>query len=345
MTEQSSLSEFLSDASALYYQGYRASDIGASLYKIRDDSVKPRHFLGADNADEIEAILSDREGHSLHEFIDGNEPLRPIIDFDLPEDTLNAITPKLTCNQAKNSLCCAFRDTCLEVFPKWDKKTMTIAESSDTKKISLHVSTTGMRLPNIAQVAMFTELVRKKLPVALQANSIIDNIANKSSFSLRMLGSPKYNEKTGEHIRVKKAIHPKDGSVFDFMIRPPNDESEIIENSPLLVIPESESISHSSMGVDVTEVELELVEKLLRESSIEGFNLSFPSEQSPDVFPLKRMAQSYCLLCDREHTNENAYIIRNKKSYSFHCYRADQEKPSGSRKPSIKLAPSETALS
>ncbi|PKC58884.1 hypothetical protein RhiirA1_470289 [Rhizophagus irregularis] len=46
--------------------------------------VKPRHFLGADNEDEIEAILSEREGHSLHEIIDGNEPLRPVIDFDLP---------------------------------------------------------------------------------------------------------------------------------------------------------------------------------------------------------------------------------------------------------------------
>ena len=57
------------------------------------------------------------------------------------------------------------------------------------------------------------------------------------------------------------------------------------------------------------------------------------------------MAQSYCSLCDREHTNENAYIIRNKKSYSFHCYHADQEKPPGSRKPSIKLALSESALS
>ncbi|CAB4384657.1 unnamed protein product [Rhizophagus irregularis] len=58
MTEQSSLSEFL-DA--------------------------PPYTIG-DNADEIEAILSDREGHSLHEFIDGDEPLRPIIDFDLPRE-------------------------------------------------------------------------------------------------------------------------------------------------------------------------------------------------------------------------------------------------------------------
>ncbi|CAI2191963.1 17967_t:CDS:1, partial [Funneliformis geosporum] len=65
-------------------------------YKIRDDSVRPRHFLGADNVDEIEAILLDREGHSLHEFIDGDEPLRPIIDFDLPQEVLDTIEPKLT---------------------------------------------------------------------------------------------------------------------------------------------------------------------------------------------------------------------------------------------------------
>ena len=74
MTEQSALSEFLSNAPA-YYCGYKASDIGQCLYKIRDDSVRPRHFLGADNADEIEVILSDRESHSLHEFIDGDEPI------------------------------------------------------------------------------------------------------------------------------------------------------------------------------------------------------------------------------------------------------------------------------
>ncbi|PKB95735.1 hypothetical protein RhiirA5_385815 [Rhizophagus irregularis] len=45
---------------------------------------------------------------------------------------------------------------------------MSIADSSDEKKISLHVLTSGIRLPNIAQVAMFTELVRKKLSEGLQ---------------------------------------------------------------------------------------------------------------------------------------------------------------------------------
>ncbi|RGB26829.1 hypothetical protein C1646_769932 [Rhizophagus diaphanus] len=134
---QSSLSESLSDMpSTPYYCGFKTSDIGQYFYKIHDDSVRLREFLGADNEDEIEAILSDREGHSLHEFIDGDEPLWPIIDFDLPVETLNAITPKLSF-------------------------------SSDEKKISLHDLTSGMRLPNIAQVAMFTELVHKKLPEGL----------------------------------------------------------------------------------------------------------------------------------------------------------------------------------
>src|SRR2546421_404648 len=145
--------------------------------------------------------------------------------------------------------------------------------------MSYHISTTGMRFKNIAQVAIFTELVRKKLPVFFQKNSIIDIIANKRSFSLRMLGSPKYNEKTEEHIRVKKAIRPKDGTIFDFMIRPPNDESEVVK-SPLLDIPEPEVKRfpmENNIVNETTEAEFEVVETLLKEAGIEGYSLSYPS--------------------------------------------------------------------
>jgi len=100
-----------------------------------------KYFLSADNEDEIEDIFSEREGHSLHEFIDEDELFCPIIDFDLLIKTLNAITSKLSDKQMKNLLCYAFRDTCLEIFSKWDKKTMIIAKSSDMKKISFHILT------------------------------------------------------------------------------------------------------------------------------------------------------------------------------------------------------------
>ena len=139
----------LSDSEAGYYCGTSLEIVNGNLYKFRDDSIRPRKFLGTDDEDGINAILLDHEGHSLHEIINGDEPLRPIIDFDLPIETLNAISSKLSDKQAKNTLCNAFSDVCLEIFPKWDKKTISIADSSDVKKISLHVSTFGMRLPNI----------------------------------------------------------------------------------------------------------------------------------------------------------------------------------------------------
>ncbi|CAI2177501.1 2284_t:CDS:1, partial [Funneliformis geosporum] len=53
----------------------KTKDISEYLYKIHDDSVRPRHFLSVNNADEIEAILSNCKDHSLHEIIDGNELL------------------------------------------------------------------------------------------------------------------------------------------------------------------------------------------------------------------------------------------------------------------------------
>src|SRR6266542_837201 len=115
---QSEISEFLNMPSALYYCGFKASDIGACFYKIRDNSVRPRHFLGADNADEIEAILSDCESHSLYEFIDGDEPLWSIIDFDLLREVYDSIEPKLTGKEILESLILAFKKTCLEIFLK-----------------------------------------------------------------------------------------------------------------------------------------------------------------------------------------------------------------------------------
>ena len=280
---QFELSEFLDMLSVPFYCEFKASDIGQCLCKIRDDSVRPRHFLSADNEDEIKAILSEREGHSLHEIIDSDEPLHPIIDFNLPVETLNAITPKLSGGQVKNILCRTFRDNCLEIFQKWDKNTMSIADSSNEKKISLHVLTFGMRLPNIAKVSAFTELVRKKLPAGLQKKGIIDNIANIGSFksfSLRMLGTPKYDKKTDKHVRIKKVIRPKDGSIFDFMIHPPNDDSRVID-SPLLVVPESEvnrcSKENNDTSSETTQADFGFVKSLLGGTVSKGI-LSHPPQ-------------------------------------------------------------------
>jgi len=94
---------------------------------------------------------------------------------------------------------------------------------------------------------------------------------------LWIVGTSKFIEETGKHIRVKKAINSKDGTIFDFMIRPPNDESKVIKSS-LLAVSELEIKRCNDINSEITEVEFKLGEKLLEEASIEGFNLSFLSE-------------------------------------------------------------------
>ena len=50
------------------------------------------------------------------------------------------------------------------------------------------------------------------------------------------------------------------------------------------------------------------------------------------------------ILSDREHDSDNAYIIRNKKSYSFYCYQANQDRQPESKKLSKKFTINETVL-
>ncbi len=44
---------------------------------------------------------------------------------------------------------------------------------------------------------------------------------------------PKFIEEIGKYVHVKKAIHPKDETIFDFIICFPNNESEVIDSSLL----------------------------------------------------------------------------------------------------------------
>ena len=128
---------------------------------------------------------------------------------------------------------------------------------------------------------------------------------------MRIVRFLKFDEKTGEYVRIKKPIHPNDGIIIDFILRSRNDESEVVDD-PLLAVPEPEvkrcSEDNNDTVNEVSEAEFELVEKLLKETGIEGYSLSYPSENFPDLFPLKRIFQAHCPLCDREYTSENRYI-------------------------------------
>ncbi|CAG8450216.1 11385_t:CDS:2, partial [Scutellospora calospora] len=188
-----------------------------------------------------------------------------------------------------NLLYHAFKEVCLEIYPIWDHKILTIASSSDEKKMFFHISTFD-----------------------LQEKDIINNITNKSLFSLQMLNTLKIIEKKCnessktlyKYIHSKRAIFLKDSSVFDFILYLSNDEAPVIDSPLLDILKEKLSIGDgkileknrvedplqgNKINARIIRSEVEYIEKLLKEYKIE--------------------AESQYLLCNQEHTSDNVYII------------------------------------
>ena len=84
------------------------------------------------------------------------------------------------------------------------------------------------------------------------------------------------------------------------MLCPFNDESKVIE-SPLLVLPENiQTVQFQKFDNEISEAsqtEFKLVERLLKDNNIKGYNLSYPTDSVGDIFPLIRIFSSYCSLC------------------------------------------------
>lgn len=82
-----------------------------------------------------------------------------------------------------------------------------MATSDGLEKMSLYVSTFGLRVRNGNEANVFTGFVRQNLSSSQQ--DFVDNIAKIKYFSRRILDSPKKNKNNGLHERIKQAILPK----------------------------------------------------------------------------------------------------------------------------------------
>ncbi|CAG8523896.1 10642_t:CDS:10, partial [Scutellospora calospora] len=138
------------------------------------------------------------------------------------------------------------------------------------------------------RVASFIDLVSKKLLVV-------------------KIKYEKTSKKTDKHIHPKIAMMPKDSTIFDFMLRSPNDEAPVVD-SLLLSVPElvtTRIYNSYNKATETTKAEFKLIESLLKEKSIEGYSLLYSLEKYPNTFLLTHIISSHCLLCDREYTSDN----------------------------------------
>ncbi len=105
----------------------------------------------------------------------------------------------------------------------------------------------------------------------------------------------KHNKKIKKLIYMKKAIHLKDKTIFDFIIHLLNNKLKVVESS-LLNISKPETNRYFNISNNITKTKFKFIKTLFKETNIEGFNLSFSSEISSDIFFLKYMILLYYLL-------------------------------------------------
>ena len=80
----------------------------------------------------------------------------------------------------------------------------------------------------------------------------------------------------GEYIHVKKAIYPKDGFIFDFILLCSNNDSKIKNSLLLAVLKPKVKISNNTNSKTI-QVKFNFMEILLKENAIKGYIFLFSS--------------------------------------------------------------------
>ncbi|CAG8499993.1 17905_t:CDS:2 [Cetraspora pellucida] len=90
------------------------------------------------------------------------------------------------------------------------------------------------------------------------------------------------------------------------MLHSSNNESPEVDSS-LLVVPESVL----TRIYNITEVELELLETLLKDANIEKYELLLPTDKFSNTFSLKCITSSHCPYCEQEYSNKDPHDSEN----------------------------------
>ena len=97
--------------------------------------------------------------------------IRKIIIIPHVEQWQTKVTPPLLLT--RTVLCRAFSRTCKEIYPDWKPDTLTIASSSNKKKMSLHISTFGLHLKILLKLQYLLSLSIKNFQYVYKAKILL----------------------------------------------------------------------------------------------------------------------------------------------------------------------------
>ncbi|PKK56658.1 hypothetical protein RhiirC2_799568 [Rhizophagus irregularis] len=257
------------------------------VIKIDQDDRAPK-FSVADDISEVYGLPG------IHECINGQKPLRAVIDIDASQENMEA-------NGVKPSsvfihICCSFIRTLYRILDySWEDilKGLVIATSSDPSKCSYHIIYAPALLIDHHELKAFTELVYTI--TGEKFGKYIDRGLPGQNFNLRLIGSAKKD-------RVKR--------ILQFSLDNGWNELDHVRVQP-----------PTNLGLE---------NKVLQKHSSYLRDWTIEEKDSENFIYFNRKALLECPLCKRIHDKDQRWFGRvcaSSRRFIVKCFRQNSDEP------------------
>lgn len=246
----------------------------------------------------------------FYEVIMGNSPQKPYYDIDISDKSVSIEDAKEMINDLKRSI---LLDSRIK------ENDILIFSSNGSDKISFHVVVNNWCLPDYVSNKVYCHRVINNMKSPLR--KFIDENVYKSVQQLRTFSSTKRGVDRFKILESKHDFNINKNERLNFFntilasLVSNTKSSKILEYTEVI-----KRVYNSDLG-DLSDEDISIVDNL--DFIIDGtFTVG---EINGRIIPLKRTRPSFCKLCDRDHQNENPYLIFNENNIIFHCRRTTND--------------------
>lgn len=255
-------------------------------------------------------LKTNPEERCFYEVIMGNSPQKPYFDIDISDKSVSIESANEMIDDLKRSILLDERIR---------ENDILIFSSNGLDKISFHIIINNWCLMDYNSNKVYCHRVINNMKSPLR--KFIDENVYKSVQQLRTFSSTKRGV---DRFKIIESKH-------DFNINK-NERLNLFNT----ILASLVSNTKSSKILEYTEVIKRVYNSELGDLSDEDIsiinNLDFIKdgtftigEINGRIIPLKRTRPSFCKLCDRDHQNENPYLVFSENNIIFHCRRTTND--------------------
>ena len=261
-----------------------------------------------------------RDGHTLHERVDGERPQRAVLDLDCGPEKLAALRNLGYTNETIHAVVVnAFINVAGPYTPGCTQEDMlsrvAVTTSSVADKLSEHILLTSPMLVDHREVRAFLEEVSRCLPQEVREQKLIDYEHISSGYCLRIVGCAKGGR---TKTPTEHSIATGRTSIEDYLVQPKTTKVAVHKRRLFSGEPKEYAAVALCNG-DVQKVIDAVIEYTMNaDEPTMGFR-----NVAANFINFDRIAPGECRLCGRHHDTDSVYAFMVGGGWVLKCRRGD----------------------